>query len=96
MLQAMSCPKCHHNRILQIASVPDRDDTGIRHMHVAQAPNPDTGFFAAAMRTIGRLTAAVCRRCGYTELYTIAPASIPVDGEWVKEIVGPEPEGPYR
>src|SRR5437016_5606848 len=97
MLKQHVCPKCRHNRILAIAAIPDADDTSLpRELHVATVPNPDRGFFAAMMIRAGRLQAAVCRACGYTELYTTAPDQIPIDGEWVRELVGPEPVGPYR
>ncbi len=33
------------------------------------------------------MSAAVCRKCGYTELYVKDPASIPVDGVRVREAV---------
>jgi len=39
---------------------------------------------------IGAIEAAVCRNCGYMELYVKDPNTIPVDGVSVREIVGPE------
>jgi hypothetical protein len=42
------------------------------------------------------LSTAVYRRCGFTELYTKNPAEIPVDGNYVREVVGPESPPPYR
>ncbi|MEO8554130.1 MAG: hypothetical protein ABI678_29345 [Kofleriaceae bacterium] len=43
----------------------------------------------------GKQVAYVCRRCGYTEHYTVGAADIPIDGETVVELVAPPPE-PYR
>lgn len=40
----------------------------------------------------GEVEAAVCKRCGYTELYVRDPEEIPVDGNHVREAVGPTPK----
>jgi hypothetical protein len=63
-------------------------------MHIAVAFAGD-GWFDDKTKSAGILTAAVCKQCGYTELYTFDPALIPVDGKYVREVVGPEP-APYR
>jgi len=39
--------------------------------------------------TAGDLDAGVCRRCGYVELYCTDPEKIPIDGVYVRELVGP-------
>ena len=97
MLKHHVCPKCRHNHILAIASMPDRDGTSEPgDFRVATVPNTGGGFFSPSTIAAGRLTAAVCRACGYTELYTVNPGNLPIDGTWVRELVGPEPEGPYR
>jgi hypothetical protein len=45
----------------------------------------------------GKLSAAVCKQCGYTELHTNGPELIPVNGRNVREVVGPESSSPpYR
>jgi predicted nucleic-acid-binding Zn-ribbon protein len=59
-------------------------------------PNPKPGFFASNLVGAGLVEAFVCKGCGYTELYTKDAAQIPVDGEHVRELEGPEPQGPYR
>ena len=40
----------------------------------------------------------MCRKCGYTELYTTDAPLIPVDGKYVREVIGPEhgEQSPYR
>jgi predicted nucleic-acid-binding Zn-ribbon protein len=87
------CPKCQHNRILLVESVADagshRWDVNPANVAIALA---EPGITVGA----GKLSAAVCRSCGYTELYAADPASIPVDGKYVREVIGPEPVGPYR
>ena len=44
----------------------------------------------------GLVEAYVCRGCGLTELYTRGAQAIPVDGEIMREIKGPEGQDPYR
>lgn len=95
MLRNHVCPKCQHNRLLHIAAIPDQDETGVADLYVAKLPGHG-GFFSAPYVAMGRLTAVVCRNCGYTELYTVAADKIRIDGQWVRELVGPEPSGPYR
>jgi predicted nucleic-acid-binding Zn-ribbon protein len=86
------CPKCHHDRILHIARVADRvDDADFsRPMRVAHY-QVDLGSFlglaATTTKSAGELEAGVCRRCGYTELYTKEPDKIVVDGVNVRELV---------
>lgn len=93
------CPKCRHNHILIIEAVPDTGEysTEIRHLHVAVVFAGD-GWFGDKTQTAGKLSACVCRQCGYTELYTRDAPLIPVDGKYVREVVGPKQvdEGPYR
>ena len=93
------CPKCQHNHILLIETVPDTGEfsTEIRQLHIAQAFAGD-GWFGDKTKTAGRLSAAVCKQCGFTELYCVDVALIPVDGKYVREVVGPEmvEKTPYR
>ena len=88
------CPKCQHNHILLITNVPDTGEvpSDIRALHVAVVLQ---GVDPAGQRefgSAGRLGAAVCRQCGYTELYTNNAGEIPIDGTYVREVVGPEPK----
>lgn len=85
------CPKCQHNHILLAVMVPDVDETGIQSMHVATVKVGEGWLGGAKLGRAGRLEATVCRRCGYTELYTTSPEQIPIDGTYVRELVGPEP-----
>ena len=99
MLQRRICPKCGHNHILVISMVPDHvGGTGLEPAKIALVPGKAGLFFNAIddSTQAGSLSAAVCRACGYTELYTKDPGSIPIDGEAIYELVGPEPAGPFR
>lgn len=84
------CPKCQHDRILEIESVADMGEvsTEIRPLHIAIANAGVSYFGNQKTTTAGRLSAVVCKQCGYTELYTNEPASIPVDGKYVREVIG--------
>jgi predicted RNA-binding Zn-ribbon protein involved in translation (DUF1610 family) len=97
MRDSYVCPKCQHNHILKVAAVPDLDgDNGIKNLNIAVTFAGKGWLGDDKTTTAGTLYAFVCRRCGFTELYTDAPGLIPIDGRYVKELVGPEPEGPYR
>jgi hypothetical protein len=97
MRERCVCPKCQHNHILFIGEVPELDENGIHPAMIAVTLLRGAGWFGGdQLGTAGRLQACVCRRCGFTEFYTLGPQTIPIDGKLVRELVGPEPEGPYR
>lgn len=84
------CPRCDHNRILIIAQVPEVAGTGTTiPMTIATVVTGKTFMGDDKHGRSGELSAAVCRSCGYTELYVIDPAAIPVDGRMVREVNGP-------
>jgi hypothetical protein len=62
---------------------------------LARVPNsPDSqSLFRPDGYAAGLVEAYVCRACGFTELYTRDPESIPVDGTVIRAI-GPEVEEP--
>jgi predicted nucleic-acid-binding Zn-ribbon protein len=95
MLTRQVCPKCGHNHILVISTVPDRDSSSASPAKIAFLPQARDATFDSET-LFGSLSAAVCRACGFTELYTKEPQSIPVDGKAVTEIVGPKSGGPFR
>jgi len=96
MLKRHVCPKCSHNKILMIRHVADAGDGfAVRPMQIAIA-FAGQGFFSDRTEGAGSLSAVVCKGCGYTELYTRDPEAIPIDGTYVTEISGPDPEAPYR
>jgi predicted nucleic-acid-binding Zn-ribbon protein len=69
-----TCPKCGHGEILfmpQIADRDDRDQVRPLTLHVHHYDWKDV--------EMGALQAYVCRKCGYTELYTQNAGALPVD-----------------
>jgi len=97
MRETHVCPKCKFNRILRIAAVPDQDgEYSTKNLRIAITFAGKGWFGDDKTSTEGTLSACVCKRCGFTELYTDTPGMITIDGKYVKELVGPEPEGPYR
>lgn len=77
----------------------------VRHpsepMRVARVPVKPVGILGITLdrsdeSLAGVLQAYVCRACGYTELYTELPETIPVDGELVRLLRAPDKPGPYR
>lgn len=90
------CPKCGHNRILHLAELADSDGSGLPGVwQLARVPNPKAGLFDPGVTSAGAAEAYVCRRCGFSELYTRDPETIPIDGKSVREIIGPG-DKPYR
>ena len=91
MKNTYKCPKCGFNRILYISQVADKETRagsgGFTPMRIAVIPqNAMMGL--AVKEGYGELEAGVCRQCGYVELYVKDPSSIPVDGNYVRELVG--------
>jgi predicted nucleic-acid-binding Zn-ribbon protein len=69
------CPKCDHREVLFLPQLADRDDDhNVRPLvvHVVEFDWRDDAEF-------GRIQAYVCRKCGYTELYTKGADSLPID-----------------
>jgi predicted nucleic-acid-binding Zn-ribbon protein len=90
------CPKCQHDHTLLVDRIADSGYTEIRNMHLAVVFQ-GTGFFGdEKLERAGKLSAVVCRACGFTELYVKDPECIPVDGKFIVER-GPAPStGPHR
>lgn len=84
------CPKCDHNRILLIDEVPERGDSNIlRPLNIAKVVMGKTFMGDDKHGTAGAMSAAVCRSCGYTELFVYEPAALPIDGRLIREVTGP-------
>lgn len=112
MRNSRCCPKCKHNHILFLTQVADKvgemgtrlDDgleegvrTGASYpWRIGRVPSGDKSWHSIDEGTAGLVQAYICKKCGYTELYTRDPQSIPVDGTIVQELVGPEVRGVYR
>jgi len=110
MKRSHTCPKCSCSRLLHLTQVADQVgefgdeinqglEPGLQRdrsaaWRIARVP-AEWSLWKINQATAGVVEAFVCRECGYTELYTIDPESIPVDGEIVKEITGTT-TGPFR
>jgi len=81
MRNSRQCPKCNHTEILSVKVVPDTGETRneIRPMHVAKYKSGQSLLSGEKFSVAGQLTAAVCRKCGFTEMYATDPDKIPVD-----------------
>ena len=91
------CPKCRFNRILVVQVLPDdRGEYGTAPMHAALIYKGQGFWGNDKTAAVGQLSSCICKRCGFTELYTLGFEQIPIDGQYVHELVGPEPEGPFR
>jgi len=97
MKYSMRCPKCSHNHILYVALVADHRGGGAgggtspaKLAYTARELANPLGLRVVQTESFGELEAGVCRRCGYVEYYVKDPASIPIDGFYVRELVGPE------
>jgi predicted nucleic-acid-binding Zn-ribbon protein len=89
------CPKCEHQHTLLVDTVADMD-YGVGPLHVASITTEKRRFGVEIRKAVGKLSAVVCKACGYTEFYVQNPGSIPVDDEYVRER-GPTPSaGPHR
>jgi predicted nucleic-acid-binding Zn-ribbon protein len=84
MRKSNQCPKCANRRIIHIDTVPDMGQypSQIREAHVAAVCPERPGAYEVA----GKLTATVCRECGYTEFYAENPKLIHIDGMWVRDV----------
>jgi predicted nucleic-acid-binding Zn-ribbon protein len=69
------CPKCDHDEILYLPQLADRDDDDVVRPLVAHVVHYDWKDDLE----MGKISAFVCRKCGYTELYTKDAGQLPVD-----------------
>ena len=106
MRSSHRCPKCTGTDLLHARQVADHVGEGYAH-HDHREPRKDAvdGDGATRFRiarvlhegsygSAGRVEAWVCRGCGFTELYTVDPDRIPVDGDLVVAVSGGS--SPYR
>lgn len=90
------CPKCRNNQLVHVGRVADVGHAGgIAEMHLAIVYVGE-GFFSESRAVAGKLSAIVCRRCGFTELYVLDPHTLRPDGKYITEVTGPSPSGPFR
>lgn len=75
MKQSHFCPKCQNDEILFFPQIADRDDKDMVRPLVTFVRHFDWKDDVE----IGLLQAYVCRKCGFTEIYTKEPAAIPYE-----------------
>jgi hypothetical protein len=87
MRKTKLCPKCNHDKILLIAQVPDVNESdSIRPARIATMVTGKKTFMGDDKTApAGTLSAAVCRSCGFTELYVNDVASLVPDGTLIRE-----------
>lgn len=84
------CPKCQHDEVLFLPELSDQADFPLS-LHALVRHHP----FRAPTRW-GKIEAYICRRCGYTELYTQNPAQIPLDVVPGTRVITSKKSDPYR
>ena len=91
MRSKLLCPKCGHNHILLVTAVPDSKEVGVSpgYLNITVVAEKERFLSNKTLGRAGHVQAAVCKHCGFTELYTHDPSAIPIDGEYVREGVGP-------
>ncbi len=110
-LKAGECPGCGHGAVLHIAEVANAvADWNDGEMPTGDHPPLPTTYRASLPWRIARLPglpdrerhdiaglveAYVCESCGLTELFTLQPQQIPVDGRYVRRLTRAN-RGPYR
>ena len=92
------CPKCSGNQLLHVGAVADTGefDTVMRPMYLAMLFTGHGFFGDEKTKRAGKLTAVVCKGCGYTELYVVDPETIEPDGKYVTDMSGPRSTTPHR
>jgi hypothetical protein len=71
-------------------------DSSIRPMYLAIVYTGE-GFFGDELTTrAGRLSAVMCKGCGFTELYVLDPQNVQPDGRYIADMSGPRSSTPHR
>jgi hypothetical protein len=104
------CQRCSHPEIIQ-SLVRERAASGADYVNAYAAPlavslgltdvttvftGRKVGTTAALDEPHGLIVAYVCRRCGFTELYTTDAQQIPIGPEYGTRLLGEGEGGPYR
>jgi predicted nucleic-acid-binding Zn-ribbon protein len=75
MKSTKTCPKCQGREIIFIPQLADRDDKDVVRPFVVHVVHYD---WRDDME-MGVVRAYICRKCGYTELYTADARALPVE-----------------
>jgi predicted nucleic-acid-binding Zn-ribbon protein len=102
------CARCNHTRFVR-SQLRERGSTSGQYGEEYMAPlavsfaTKEAGFFTVRQRAlpkepIGIIVAYVCQQCGFTELYTRAPAQIPIGPQYGTDLIeiDPKQDGPFR
>lgn len=91
MRRSGSCPKCNHDQLLHIAHVAETSHhaPALREMYLALTHVGESWFGEEKRERVGKLTATMCRSCGFTEFYVDDPQSLKPDGRYITETIGP-------
>lgn len=99
---AAPCPKCHCVESLVVRHLADLGHidgaprfVNVREIALVDHPAPIPNLTPPVI-SVGRLSATVCRACGFTELYTRGVEMIPVDGDRVVLLESQPAPAPYR
>lgn len=93
------CPKCTSNQVLHVGAVADTAGKygGIHsHMYLAIMVTGQGLLGGDKESTVGRVSAVMCRQCGFTELYVIDPENVRPDGKYITDLSGPKSTTPHR
>lgn len=104
------CIRCNHTKIVRVNVLRERSAEGGDYVSTYIAPLAATfahdvthTFWAQravskadVKRPVGVFEAYICRKCGYTELYTRDAASIPIGPEYATEELDMSGATPYR
>ena len=103
----LPCLRCNHTRFVR-AQLRERGAEGGDHATEYIAPlavsfrTREAGLFTVRQRAmpkepIGVIVAYVCEQCGFTELYTLGAAQIPIGAQYGTDVVDVAPRsGPFR
>jgi len=95
-----NCALCDHDEVVasRLTEFSGDRDLNARPLAITHAvkksswfgdrPDPDRG--------IGILTAYMCRRCGFVQMFASQPASVPIDDGETELVKGKPPPAPYR
>lgn len=90
MRESLECPKCHHDEIVYLPELSDQADFPMS-LHAVVRHHP----FRAPTRW-GKIEAYICKKCGFTELYTREPDKIPLDAVAGARVLSRKDRAPYR
>lgn len=87
------CPLCGHNEIVR-STLRETSDGAMLPLAVAYGYSAGDGpRYQSANNPLGRLAVFVCRACGFSQLFTENPGTVPVDEALGTSLVKGVPKG---